>query len=240
MEPVCLGAGGMVFVDPLFQACLVEVVRASGDLFGGDKWEGQPYERELAALSSREKSEWQGLPIIYDEGRVLLMRELTTVFSGLNRLSYTCASTPLSHTPDISVYAKILTGGLLPMSATLASSSIFDAFLSDRKVDALLHGHSYTANPIGCSVALKAVEMIEQKEASGGWDEEKRSWGVGQGGTELVNEDQTRWSFWTPQFVDAVSRLEGVKGAMAMGTVFAVELEDPSSGKSGERVVVGS
>ena len=68
IEPVCLGAGGMVFVDPLFQACMIEVVRASGDLFGGKGWDGSSYETELLRLSSRDPNAWQGLPIIYDEG----------------------------------------------------------------------------------------------------------------------------------------------------------------------------
>jgi len=56
MEPTCLGAGGMVFVDPLFQSCLIEVVRASEDIFG-DKSD-----------ATREPGGWQGLPVIYDEG----------------------------------------------------------------------------------------------------------------------------------------------------------------------------
>jgi dethiobiotin synthetase/adenosylmethionine--8-amino-7-oxononanoate aminotransferase len=68
MEPTCLGAGGMVFVDPLFQACLVEVCRASGDLFGKEKWEGGTYEEELAGLKTRKGDGWRGLPVIYDEG----------------------------------------------------------------------------------------------------------------------------------------------------------------------------
>jgi dethiobiotin synthetase/adenosylmethionine--8-amino-7-oxononanoate aminotransferase len=72
LEPVCLGAGGMVFVDPLFQACLVEVVRASGDLFGGDKWDGSSYETSLKNLPGRDAKDWQGLPVIYDEGRLLV------------------------------------------------------------------------------------------------------------------------------------------------------------------------
>jgi dethiobiotin synthetase/adenosylmethionine--8-amino-7-oxononanoate aminotransferase len=70
IEPVCLGAGGMVFVDPLFQACMIEVTRASGDLFGGKGWDGSSYETELLRLSSREPGSWQGLPIIYDEGEI--------------------------------------------------------------------------------------------------------------------------------------------------------------------------
>lgn len=68
MEPVCLGAGGMVFVDPLFQACMVEVCRSSSDLFAGASWTGGPYEDELASLPSRSTNEWRGLPVVYDEG----------------------------------------------------------------------------------------------------------------------------------------------------------------------------
>jgi dethiobiotin synthetase/adenosylmethionine--8-amino-7-oxononanoate aminotransferase len=205
----------MIFVDPLFQACMVEVVRSSSDLFfhsstSTSTSKPQPnqtsYTSTLSSLSNRNNIDWQGLPIIYDE-----------VFSGLHRFGYHSASTILTHTPDISVYAKILTGGLLPLSATLASSSIFNSFLSDKKVDALLHGHSYTANPIGCSVALKAIEMVENKT----WDEERALW---------KDEGGERWSFWSEEFVKTISRLNGVKGSMAMGTVFALELEDQGGG----------
>jgi dethiobiotin synthetase/adenosylmethionine--8-amino-7-oxononanoate aminotransferase len=158
------------------------------------------------------------------------------VFSGLYRFGYNSASTILSNTPDIAAYAKILTGGLLPLSTTLASPSIFQSFLSDRKIDALLHGHSYTANPVGCAVALTAAKMIEEHEGRGGWAAEKAEWGVqetekGEEG-EVGGEEARRWSFWKEEFVRNVSELEAVKGAMAMGTVFAVELEDLESGTS--------
>ncbi|WVQ98554.1 dethiobiotin synthase [Kwoniella sp. CBS 9459] len=215
MEPVCLGAGGMVFVDPLFQACLVEVARSSGDLFGKEHYKGEGYAQDLQGLGKRKNEEWTGLPIIYDE-----------VFSGLHRFGYLSAASVLRHTPDISVYAKILTGGLLPLSATVASSSIFDSFLSDRKVDALLHGHSYTANPIGCSVALKAIQILEEQEAKGGWDHERGMWGVSRG------DESGRWGLWDRDFVKGVSEKKGVKGGMAMGTVFALELEDGGGGYS--------
>ncbi|KAI9638500.1 putative Adenosylmethionine-8-amino-7-oxononanoate transaminase [Dioszegia hungarica] len=220
MEPTCLGAGGMLFVDPLFQACLIEVVRSSGDLFGGAEHKGRGYEGEMSALDGRDPGEWQGLPIIYDE-----------VFSGLHRFGYNSASSVLSHTPDISVYAKILTGGLLPLSATLASTSIFSAFLSEHKVDALLHGHSYTANPVGCAVALKAVEIVEAHERAGGWVEEKKGWGVG------LEGEEGRWSFWGEDWVGRVSKREGVRGVMAMGTVCAIELEDGQGGYESHRAL---
>ena len=71
MEPVCLGAGGMIFVDPLFQACLVEVVRSSADLFGDKNVE---YETKRQGLKDRPAGEWKGLPIIYDEGMMRILR----------------------------------------------------------------------------------------------------------------------------------------------------------------------
>lgn len=146
------------------------------------------------------------------------------MFSGLHRFGYNSAATVLGHTPDISAYAKILTGGLLPLSTTLASPSIFSAFLSPDKVDALLHGHSYTANPIGCAVALEAMKLTTNYEAKGGWQGEKNMWGVKKG-------VEGRWSFWKKEFVEDISRAEGVKGAMAMGTVFAIELQDDENGE---------
>ncbi|RXK39933.1 dethiobiotin synthase [Tremella mesenterica] len=196
LEPICLGAGGMAFVDPLFQACLVEVVRAK-------------YSSESVSSKDRPSSEWCGLPVIYDE-----------VFSGLNRFGYLAASSVLSHPPDISTYAKILTGGLLPLAATLASKSIFEAFLSSSKRDALLHGHSYTAHPVGCAVALRAIEMTEGME----WKTEKELWGVG--GKDNVG----RWSFWDKGFVMSLSGVKGVKGVMAMGTVLGIELDVADGG----------
>ena len=64
--------------------------------------------------------------------------------------------------PDISCYAKLLTGGLMPMSATLATggeSLMLSTVLGKRK--GLLHGHSYTAYPIGCAVGAKALSMYK-------------------------------------------------------------------------------
>ncbi|KAF8896527.1 onanonoxo-7-onima-8-eninoihtemlysoneda [Infundibulicybe gibba] len=101
LEPLVMGAGGMLFVDPLFQRVLIDVVRGE---------------------SNRDPSQWSGLPVIFDE-----------VFVGLYRIGMESTGPLLGVTPDISVNAKILTGGLIPMAITLASDSIFKAFLSNEK-----------------------------------------------------------------------------------------------------------
>jgi bifunctional dethiobiotin synthetase / adenosylmethionine---8-amino-7-oxononanoate aminotransferase len=58
----------------------------------------------------------------------------------------------LGLTPDVACFAKLLTAGMVPMSVTLATAEVFEAFAGDTKAQALLHGHSYTAHPIGCQV----------------------------------------------------------------------------------------
>ena len=139
-----MGAGGMIFVDPLYQRILVEMVRGKfGDLFGVPK----------------------ALPVIYDE-----------VFVGLYRLGLQTTASILGVHPDISVYAKILTGGLIPLAVTLASDPIFQVFNTDKKTDALLHGHSYTAHPIGCAVATESLRTIEKLSQSDSWEEAKGRW----------------------------------------------------------------
>lgn len=60
---------------------------------------------------------------------------------------------PLCPNMVISMYP----GGTVPMAATLASAAVFDSFLGDSKADALLHGHSYTAHPIGVRVIAVIV-----------------------------------------------------------------------------------
>lgn len=64
--------------------------------------------------------------------------------------------------PDFLCLAKGLTGGYLPLAATLTTGEIYDAFLgtADR---AFYYGHSYTANPLGCAAALASLDLFEQE-----------------------------------------------------------------------------
>ncbi|KAH8094455.1 onanonoxo-7-onima-8-eninoihtemlysoneda [Cristinia sonorae] len=204
LEPIVMGAGGMLFVDPLFQRILVDVVRSIPD----------PHPREGT-------SGWSGIPVIFDE-----------VFVGFYRLGVQSTIPLLGVCPDISVHAKVLTGGLLPLSVTLASESIFRAFYSDKKVDALLHGHSYTAYPVGCEVANETLEIIDGLRSSDSWREARLRWV--DSSQETVDDSQagnnTPWSFWDREFVNILSNLDAVKEVMSLGTVLSIKIADAGSG----------
>ncbi|KAF9000638.1 pyridoxal phosphate-dependent transferase [Cyathus striatus] len=192
IEPLVMGAGGMIFVDPVFQRVLVDVVRSR---------------------RSGVSTNWSGMPVIFDE-----------VFVGLYRLGMESTGPLLGVYPDISVNAKILTGGLVPLAVTLASKSIFEAFLSDKKADALLHGHSYTAHPVGCEVANETLRLIDKMKTSGEWLAAQNNWHQAGGAPGTV------WSFWDSQFVHALSKLPVVEEVMALGCVLSIKMRDDSAG----------
>ncbi|KAG2366972.1 PLP-dependent transferase [Suillus spraguei] len=188
IEPIVMGAGGMIFVDPLFQRIIVDIVR-DPTLFPTP------------------------LPVIFDE-----------VFVGLYRLGFESAGPLLGVNPDISVNAKILTGGVLPLAATLASDRIFSAFKSESKVDALLHGHSYTAHAVGCQVANATLDLVDRLVESDLWVGAIGKWAPE--GTLATRV----WSFWDPEFITSISCLDIVDEAMALGTVLAVKFKDDEAG----------
>lgn len=170
IEPVLMGAGGMKFVDPLWQRALMEIARS------------------------------RSVPIIFDE-----------VASGLHRVGVSSCREILQADPDISCYAKLLTGGLLPLSVTLASEEVFDTFLGDEKGQALLHGHSYTAHPVGCVSALQALDAYH---------------------AVLDNQDTGPRMLFDSESTRALSQLPLVQRAFTLGTVLAVTIQ-PEDGVGG-------
>ncbi|KAH8146259.1 uncharacterized protein LAJ45_09701 [Morchella importuna] len=200
IEPLVLGAGGMLFSDPLFQHTLVATVRANPTLFS-----------PAPTTAAPDATSWSGLPVIFDE-----------VFTGMYRLGRLSAASFLQAEADISVHAKLLTGGLLPLCATLASESVFGAFLGDEKKDALLHGHSYTAHAVGCSVARESVRALVRMDERGEWEAAKRDWRREKG--EARKGEAEVWSVWRRGFVERVSFVADVDSVWALGSVLAVNL----------------
>ena len=69
-------------------------------------------------------------------------------------------------TPDYLALAKGLTGGYLPMAATLTTEAVFDAFLGEyEEFKTFFHGHSFTGNQLGAAVALESLQMLDSKSS---------------------------------------------------------------------------
>lgn len=86
------------------------------------------------------------------------------VMTGFGRTGDWFASRRSQVEPDLICLAKGLTGGFLPLSVTVASDEIFEAFDSADPMKTFWHGHSYTANPLGCAAALASLDLMEKNE----------------------------------------------------------------------------
>lgn len=87
------------------------------------------------------------------------------VMTGFGRTGKFFACDYLSEQPDIMCLSKGLTGGFLPMAITCCTQEIFTAFLSEKNAavnKTFYHGHSYTANPLGCAAALASLDLMEE------------------------------------------------------------------------------
>jgi adenosylmethionine-8-amino-7-oxononanoate aminotransferase len=85
---------------------------------------------------------------------------LDEVMTGFGRTGTMFACQQENVIPDFLCLAKGLTGGYLPLAATLTTSRIYDAFLGSAE-NAFYYGHSYTANPLGCAAALASLDLFE-------------------------------------------------------------------------------
>ena len=96
-----------------------------------------------------------------DHNVLLIADEVMTGFGRTGKM-FACEHAGIS--PDILCIAKGLTGGVVPLAATIATEEIFQAFWSDDTHRAFLHGHSFTANPITCAAALASLDLVESND----------------------------------------------------------------------------
>lgn len=196
--------------DPLFQHVMVQVVRRIGPAMSGQCKSQNRTDAMTASL------DWSGVPVIHDE-----------VFTGMYRLGEMSSSHFLQVEPDIAVHAKLLTGGLLPLCTTLASESIFEAFLSADKSDALLHGHSYTAHAVGCQVAQHSIEIMQKLRNDGAWNSFKQDWFTAPTMQSLPSASPRVWSMWSRDFVASLSHRQNVDHVVSIGSVLVISMRDP-------------
>lgn len=86
------------------------------------------------------------------------------VMTGFYRTGEYFALNHLQETPDLLCLSKGLTGGFLPLALTITTEAVYQAFLSDRYANALSHGHTYTANPLGCAAANASLALLTEEK----------------------------------------------------------------------------
>jgi adenosylmethionine---8-amino-7-oxononanoate aminotransferase len=103
----------------------------------------------------------QNLRKIADRYELLLIFD--EIFTGFGRTGTMFACQAAGVTPDIVTLSKALTGGALPLAATVARRGVFDAFWSDDPKHALMHGPTYMGNALACAAANASLDLFEQE-----------------------------------------------------------------------------
>jgi adenosylmethionine---8-amino-7-oxononanoate aminotransferase len=124
-----------IIVEPLVQGA------------GGMRFHDARVLKTLRALADRYE-----LLLIFDE-----------IFTGFGRTGTMFAFQDAGVTPDIITLSKALTGGTLPLAATIAQRKVFDAFWSDDPAKALMHGPTFMANALACAAANASLDLFERE-----------------------------------------------------------------------------
>lgn len=133
---------------------------------------------------------------------VLMIADEVAVGFGRTGRMFACQHERVS--PDLMCLGKGITGGYLPLAATLASQKIFDAFLGEpHEGKTFFHGHTYTGNPLACAAALASLDLFERND--------------------LVCEVQ-RKSIELSKLLDKLRQLHHVKEIRQKGFMVGIEL----------------
>ena len=89
---------------------------------------------------------------------------LDEVMTGFGRTGAAFASLKCGVTPDLICLSKGLSGGFLPLAATVCRPAVYEAFLGGDFGRAFAHGHSFTANPLGCAAGLASLDLLQAPE----------------------------------------------------------------------------
>lgn len=122
----------------------------------------EPLMQGAAGMWSQPPGYVKALKGICRKNRILLILDEVATGFGRTGKMFACEHDGVS--PDILCLAKGITGGYLPLAATLTTEEIFSAFLGEyREFKSFFHGHTYTGNPLGCAVALASLELFKKE-----------------------------------------------------------------------------
>ena len=155
-----------------YRKCNWECVNLVKKKFFGQKKKGNPFAAFVfeplmqgAAGMIPQPVGWlkQVTDIARSHGALLIADEVMT---GFGRTGTTFACQQENVRPDFLCVAKGLTGGYLPMAATLTTQRVFDAFLGEyEEFKTFFHGHSFTGNQLGAAAAMASLEILQSEKS---------------------------------------------------------------------------
>ena len=126
------------------------------------------------------------------------------VMTGFGKTGSHFASDFIDTKPDIICLSKALTGGLVPLAITSCTEKIYTAFLSNEMAKGFFHCHTYSGNPIACSAAIAAIELLQ---------------------TDEIQQNIKRISASHKKFQEHIQKHPKVKIARSKGVIFAIDLD---------------
>jgi len=164
MSPFCYHCEKGLTYPSCKLACLEEVEKAMAR-----------HHKEVAAMIMEPLVQGAAGMITHPEGYLKGVRELCNrydihlildeVATGFGRTGQMFASNHEDVSPDIMTVAKGISGGYLPLAATLTTEDIYCAFKGEYKeFKTFFHGHTYTGNPLACAAALANIELFEKEK----------------------------------------------------------------------------
>jgi len=123
----------------------------------------EPLMQGAAGMINQPKGFVRGVNELAKKYHTLLIFD--EVATGFGRTGKMFASEHEKITPDILAVAKGITGGYLPLAATVTTEEVYEAFLGEyEECKTFFHGHTYTANPLACRAALANLEIFERDQ----------------------------------------------------------------------------
>ena len=199
-------------VDRARATCLIECLESLERLLAGRS-------HEIAAVIVEPLLQGAGGMIVHPEEFLSGIRRLTAahdvlliadeVLTGFGRTGRMFACERAGVVPDLMCVAKGLTGGFLPLAATITTGRVHDAFTGGDRSRAFFHGHSYTANPIACAAANANLQIFDSEPVF-----------------DRIAAIETVHAARLPAF----AAHPGVANVRHIGTVAAIELKVPDAG----------
>ena len=224
-----VSVGGIDLFHSLYGPLLFDTLKASpGDLDDVDRLLGEhagevaavimePLVQGAAGMLMHPKGYLRGVRELCDRHDVLLiLDEVATGFGRTGRM-FACEHEDVA--PDLLCLAKGITGGYLPLAATLAKERIYEGFLGEfEEFRTFFHGHTYTGNPLACAAALATLDVFEEERTLEGLAAK----------ISLLRE-----------LLRPVAALAAVREVRQCGFMVGIELSDfPLSARMGHRVTM--